>query len=217
MYPEIDYNIPKEVQEKIQDTEKISNQCLTLFIGPPMLMSGALWICSESLASIIEIKEKVSAIIRHNNANGYEFVADYLQGAKKSTPGIVNVGKETINFTDMQNKLLLTEKLKNVELYAMTLYLKEDIDWKGDAKKKPDPARCFKILRTKEVANKNPDIFCIRFVKNDVTLKMRFTPYQARLAAEFYSNKVNIRLQNVANQETLDKLKKINPKKLISL
>jgi predicted HicB family RNase H-like nuclease len=214
MYPEINYSIPKEVQEKLQDTEKISSQCLTLFIGPPTEMRIALWICSEDLASLIEMKEKISGIIRRNNANGYEFVADYVQGGSKTTPGIVNVGKETINFTDMQNKLLLTEKLKNLELYASTLYLKEDIDWKGDAKKKPDPARCLKVMRTKEVANKNPDIFCIYFVRSDVTLKMRFTPFQARLAAEFYTNKINIRMQNVATEETKNKLREINPKKL---
>ena len=214
MYPEINYNIPKEVQEKLQDTDKISNQCLTLFIGPPTLMIEALWICSENLAAIIEMKEKVSAIIRRNNESGYEFVADYIQGGSKATPGIVNVGKETINFTDMQNKLLLTEKLINLELYAMTLYLKEDIDWKGDAKKKPDPARCLKVMRTKEVPNKNPDIFCIQFVRSDVTLKMKFTPFQARLAAEFYSNKINIRMQNIATKEALDQLKKLSPKKL---
>ena len=114
----------------------------------------------------------------------------------------------------MQNKLLLTAKLKELELYASTLYLKEDIDWKGDAKKKPDAARCLKVLRTAEVANKNPDIFCIYFVRSDVTLKMKFTPFQARMAAEFYANKINIRLQNVAVKETLEKLKQRDPKKL---
>merc|ERR1719362_2028685 len=177
-------------------------------------MIDALWICSENLQAMIEMKEKISAIIRKNNDNGYEFVAEYIQGGKKTTAGIVNVGKETINFTDMQNKLILTEKLRNLELYAMTLYLKEDIDWKGDAKKKPDPARCLKVLRTKEVANKNPDIFCIRFVRSDVILKMTFTPFQARLAAEFYSNKINIRMQNIANEGALNKLKKLKPNKL---
>ena len=214
MFPEVNYSIPKEVQEKLLDVEKISNQCLTLFIGPPAEMHGALWICSEDLASIIEMKEKISAIIRFNNAGGYEFVADYIQGGKTSTPGIVNVGKETFNFSDLQNKLLLTTKLKDVELYASTLYLKEDIVWKGDAKKKPDPARCLKIMQTKEAPNKNPDIFCIYFVRSDVTLKMKFSPFQARMAAEFYTNKINIRMQNVATEETLNKLRAINPKTL---
>jgi predicted HicB family RNase H-like nuclease len=51
-------------------------------------------------------------------------------------------------------------------------------------------------------------------VRSDVTLKMRFTSFQARMAAEFYTNKINIRLQNIANSEALNKLKEMNPKKL---
>lgn len=214
MYPEINYTIPKEVEEKIQDTEKISSQCLNIFIGPPTVMTEALWICSEDLSAILEMKTKISAMITVNNSNGYEFVAEYIQGKNSLTPGICNVGKDSINFTDMQNKLLLTEKLENLELYSNTLYLKENLEWTGDAAKKPDPSRCLKVLRTKEVPNKNPDVFCIFDVRSDITLKMKYTPFQARMAAEFYANKINIRIQNIAVQETKKKLKEVNPKKL---
>jgi len=214
MYPEIDYTIPDEVQEKLLDTERVSNQCMVIFLGPPEKMKSSMWICTEDLASLLEMKEKISGIIRTNNNSGYEFVADYIQGGNKVTPGMVSVAADVINFTDMQNKLLLTSKLKEMELYASTLYLKESIDWKGEAKEKPDAARCLKLMRTAEVANKNPDIFCIYYVRSDVTMKMKFTPFQARMAAEFYTNKINIRLQNVAIAETLTKLRTLNPKKL---
>lgn len=69
-------------------------------------------------------------------------------------------------------------------------------------------------MRTKEVANKNPDVFCIHFIKSDVTLKMKLEPFQARLAAEWYANKINIRLQNVWYVHALNKLRETDPKKL---
>lgn len=214
MYPEISYSLPAEVLEKMMDPAKVANQCLNIFLGPPSNMNDAIWICSEDLASILDFQEKISGIIRYNNNVSYDFVADYVKNGNEQIQGIVSVDKEKLNFSDMSHKLLLSVEFKDFELYASNLYLKEDIEWKGDPAKKPDPARCLKLLQTSQVANKNPDIFCIYFQRSDITMKMSLTPFQSRMAAELYTNKINIRLQSVHTAKTISNLATLNPKKL---
>lgn len=214
MYPEINYIIPAEVLEKMMDPAKIANQCLNIFLGPPSNLNDAIWICSEELQSILDFQEKISGIIRYNNNVSYDFVADYIKNGAEQISGIVSVDKDKLNFSDMAHKLLLSIEFKDFELYGSTLYLKEDIDWKGDPAKKPDPARCLKVLQTSQVANKNPDIFCVFFQRSDITMKMTLNAFQARMAAEFYTNKINIRMQAVHVAITNSNLATINPKKL---
>ena len=214
MFPEINYSMPSEVLEKLMDPAKIANQCLNIFLGPPSHLGEAMWICSEDLKAILEFQERISSIIRFNNNASYDFVADYIRGGTEQINGIVSIDKEKLNFSDMSHKLLLSVEFKDFELYASTLYLKEDIEWKGDATKKPDPARCLKVLQTSQVANKNPDIFCIFFQRSDITMKMTLNTFQARMAAELYTNKINIRLQAVHVGITTSNLATLNPKKL---
>jgi len=198
----------------MMDSGKISSQCLNIFLGPPLNMNDIMWICSEDLKSILDFQEKISSIIRFNNNASYDFVADYIKSGADQISGIVSIDKDKLNFSDMSHKLLLSVEFKDLELYASNLYLKEDIDWKGDAAKKPDPSRCLKILQTAQVANKNPDIFCIFFQRSDITMKMTLNSYQARMAAELYTMKINIRLQAVHTTLTIDNLSSLNPKKL---
>jgi len=214
MFPEIDYTMPSEVLEKLMDPAKISTQCLNIFLGPPTNLGEAMWICSEDLKSILDFQEKISSIIRFNNNASYDFVADYIRNGQEQINGIVSVDKEKLNFSDMSHKLLLSIEFKDFELYATTLYLKEDIEWKGEPSKKPDPARCLKLLQTSQVANKNPDIFCVFFQRSDITMKMTLKGFQARMAVELYANKINIRMQAVHVALTNSNLATFNPKKL---
>lgn len=214
MFPEIDYKMPSEVLEKLMDPAKISTQCLNIFLGPPSNLGEAMWICSEDLKAILDFQEKISSIIRFNNNASYDFVADYIRNGQEQVNGIVSVDKEKLNFSDMSHKLLLSVEFKDFELYASTLYLKEDIEWKGEPSKKPDPARCLKLLQTSQVANKNPDIFCIYFQRSDITMKMTLNTFQARMAAELYVNKINIRMQTVHTSLTASMLATLNPRKL---
>ena len=143
MYPEINYSIPSEVSEKITDQAKISNQCLTLFIGPPIGVKDALWICHEELSKILEFQEKLTTSIKYSNNLSYDFVADYIKKGT-STHGIVTIDKERLNLSDLSHKLIMSVEFKDFELYASTLYLKEDFEFTEDASKKPNPERCFK-------------------------------------------------------------------------
>ena len=214
MFPEIDYTVPSEVLERLMDPAKISTQCLNIFLGPPSNLGEAMWICSEDLKSILDFQEQISSIIRFNNNASYDFVADYIRKGQEQINGIVSVDKEKLNFSDMSHKLLLSVEFKDFELYASTLYLKEDIEWKGEPSKKPDPAHCLKLLQTSQVANKNPDILCVYYQRSDITMKMKLSSFQSRMAAELYTNKINIRMQAVHTALTISHLATINPKKL---
>lgn len=213
MYPEINYVIPSEVSEKITDQAKISNQCLTLFIGPPIGVRDALWICHEELSKILEFQEKLTTSIKYSNNLSYDFVADYIKKGT-STHGIVTIDKERLNLSDLSHKLIMSVEFKDFELYASTLYLKEDFEFTGDASKKPNPERCFKLFQTNQVKNNNPDIFCIFVQRSDISLKLKLNNFQGRMAAEFYTNKINIRLQNIHVLKKTKELTALNPKQL---
>ncbi len=214
MYPEIYYIIPTEIREKMIDTGKVANQCLSIFLSPPITTEEAVWICSDNLGSILDFQEKLSSIIHINNKVSYDFVADYIRNGKEQINGIVSVDKEKLNFSDMSHSLLLSIELKHFELFASTLYLKDDINWKGEVGKKPNPAHCLQLIQTSKVSDKNPDIFCIYYQRFDITMKMNLTTFQARMAAEFYVNKINIRLQALHVNQTTSNLASMNIKKL---
>ena len=216
LYPEFDLSIPKEVSDKMGDNQLASSNCLLIFLTPVMSLKDAAWLCHMEEKVIMEVQVRLSGIIYEANQQSYTFMAKYIQNQKEKIRGIVSIDKDKISFSDMNKNVLMSGNWKDVEPYAMSLYLKEELIWKGDEKKKPETQRCLKVFRKTEVINHNPDYFCIHNQRNDVIMKLKMTVPQARFASELYTNKINIRMQNVIFKDSILELAKY-PKKSIEV
>jgi hypothetical protein len=206
LYAEFDFNVPKEVTEKVGD--QASTNCLLIFLTPVMSVKDAAWLCHLEEKVILEVQVRLSGIIYDANIHAYTFMAKYVQGQKEKIRGTVSIDKDKMFFTDAAKNVLFTATWRDIEPYATALYLKEDLIWKGDEVKKPEPQRCLKVFRKAEIVNHNPDYFCIHNQRNDITMKLKMPIPVARFAAELYTNKINIRLQQVIFKDSILDLSK---------
>jgi hypothetical protein len=197
IFPEIKYEIPKEVSQQFGDASLASEQCILIIIDPINNVKEAAWLCHPDLKTVLDLQVAISKAIFDANKKEYDFVTEYVQEKKSMTKGVMNIYKDKFVFNDMDKKLVLTAEWKDVEPYATSLYLKEDLEWKGSKEDKPDPQRCFKIYRKSELSTNNADYFCANYQRNDVTRRLLLNQHQGRYAAEMYTNKINIRLHAV--------------------
>lgn len=208
IYPEINYNVPNEVLEKFGEPFKASEQCLVVPLNPLNDIKEAVWICHPDIKVVLNFQLKVTKEIFDANEESFDFVAQYVTGKNKLTDGVVTIDKDKIVFNDMNKSTMLQSDWKDIDPYANAMYLKEELDWKGDAATKPDSGRCLKLFRVSEVTSNNPDIFCINYMKNDMSLNPQISLVQGKYAADMYSDDINIRLQKVAIQQSLMALQK---------
>jgi hypothetical protein len=208
LFPEIDYSIPKEVLQIFGDPSKASENCLLVLMNPVMKVQDAAWICHMELKVVLELQSNLSKLIFDANQKSYDFVADYISGKSTVIKGVMTLNKDKFLFNDMHKKLILSAEWKDVEPYASALYLKEEIEWKGQGDK-PDSQRCIKFFRKSELNNSNPDYFCAYYQRNDITRKFLLQLAQGRFAAELYANKINIRIQEVTVKTNLLELAKM--------
>jgi len=213
LYPEINYSIPKEVLENFGDPAKASDQCLLILLNPIMNLNEAAWLCHPDIKIILDYQVKISKIIYDFNMKSYDFVADYIQNKSVIIKGIMTLNNEKFIFNDHNKKMVLSAAWKDVEPYAYSLYLKEEIEWKGTGTR-PESQRCLRFYRKSEIKNKNPDYFCAYFHRNDITRRVLMKSAQGRFAAEMYTNKINIRLHAVTVKANLLQLAKMNQKSL---
>jgi hypothetical protein len=209
IFPEIKYEIPKEVSQQFGDASLASEQCILIIIDPINNVKEAAWLCHPDLKTVLDLQVAISKAIFDANKKEYDFVTEYVQEKKSMTKGVMNIYKDKFVFNDMDKKLVLTAEWKDVEPYATSLYLKEDLEWKGSKEDKPDPQRCFKIYRKSELSTNNADYFCANYQRNDVTRRLLLNQHQGRYAAEMYTNKINIRLHAVAFKQSLSECSKM--------
>ncbi len=209
LYPEINYSIPKEVNDFFGDPIKVSDLCLVIPMNPVMKISEAAWLCHKDAKTILNTQIGLSQKIYDANMGRYEFVADNIQGSNTIVPGQMVLEKDKFTFSDSNKKIIVASEWKDVEPYSSALYLKEEINFKGDKNKKPDSQRCIKLFRKSELPKNNADYFCAIYHRNDVTSKLKMEPPQGRFAAEMYANKINIRLQIIAVKNSILELSKL--------
>jgi len=173
-----------------------------------MVMSEAAWLCHEDLKQVYIFQDKLSQIIRENNSKRFDFFIDYIADKSQRIPGIITLTtSKKLIFTNLQNKILIDCELTDLKPYALSLYLKEELPWSGSFPQKPENSRCFKLQRKGENFINNPDYFCVFYGKSDVKMKYDLSIIQARYQAEMYANKINMRLQEKALQESLEKMR----------
>jgi hypothetical protein len=206
LYPEFDYSIPTEVKEKFIDSQKASNNCLIIFLSSSATVQEAAWLCHDNIETVYIFQDKLSRIVREANSRSYDFVADYIMDNSERMSGVVNLNSLGLVFKDLNEKIILNLNYNEIVPYAIALYLKEDIRWKGGILNKPEDARCLKIQRVNSVT----DYFCIYYQRNDINLRIPLTIIQARFQAEMYANKINLRLQSRYLSTSLEKINKSN-------
>lgn len=198
-----------------------------------MVMTEAAWLCHEDLKQVYIFQDKLSQIIRENNSKRYDFFIDYVPSSTFSEriPGIATLttSKKFIFTSISNNKIILESDLSEIKPYALSLYLKEELPWNGEFKQKPENSRCFKFERKSENNNNyfinnfsnnhfnnqhnynnNADYFCVFYARNDVKMKYDLNIMQARYQAEMYANKINLRLQEKALNDSLEKMHKLS-------
>lgn len=174
-------------------------------------MTEAAWLCHEDLKQVYIFQDKLSQIVRENNSKRYDFFIHYIAEKSQRIPGIITLTTtQKFIFTNLQNKILINCDFSEIKPYALSLYLKEELPWKGNFVLKPETSRCFKIQRKGEAFVNNPDYFCVFHGKSDIKMKYDYNIIQARYQAEMYSNKLNLRLQAKALSDSLDKIKKLS-------
>ena len=215
IYPEINFELPTEITQQMGDANKASEQCLLILLNPIDNVNEAAWLCHLDLKTILDLQVSLSKVIFEANLKQYDFVGEYLQGHNTVVKGVMNLYKDKFIFNDMEKKMIIQADWKDVEPYAMALYLKEDIIWKGDIKDKPNAQQCLKIFRKSELSTNNPDYFCASAHRNDVTRKLLLSPHKARFAAEMYTSKINIRLHNISYKESLTECSKLKQESIM--
>lgn len=172
-------------------------------------MNEAAWLCHEEMSIVFKFQDELSKIVRNNNLKYYDFIADYIQNKNTRISGVVTLTPTEIQFKELITmRLILNIKYSDIIPYAISLYLKEDLIWEGQALEKPEPARCLKIQRKGDTFANQPDYFCIFNEKNDISKQYLLNLVQARYLADMYTNKINIRLQFIALNDALQILGK---------
>jgi hypothetical protein len=215
IYPEINFDLPTEIVQQMGDATKASEQCLLILLNPVDNVNEAAWLCHLDLKTILDLQVALSKVIFDANMKEYDFVGEYLQGHNTVVKGVMNLYKDKFVFNDMDKKLVIQADWKDVEPYAMALYLKEDLDWKGDAKDKPNAQQCLKLYRKSELNTNNADYFCASVHRNDVTRKLVLNAHKARFATEMYTSKINIRLHGIAYKESLTECSKLKQESIM--
>lgn len=191
-----------------------------------MVMTEAAWLCHEDLKQVYIFQDKLSQTIRENNSKRFDFFIDYIKNGNQRIPGVVSLTtSKRFLFTTLKNRVLIDMELNDVKPYALSLYLKEELPWTGSIVEKPENSRCFKITRKPNAENFNPnnifsnsnsssntdsEYFCVFYGKSDVKMKYDLNVIQARYQAEMYSNKINLRIQEKALNDSIEKLMKLS-------
>ncbi len=120
--------------------------------------------------------------------------------------GVVTLQNEELRFQDLSGRMSLKIPFQEINPYAISLYLKEDLQWTGGLTGKPESARCLKIQRKGESYSPIPDYFCIYYSRSDVKGREPLNIIQARYMAEMYTNKINNRLQSISLSAALNSM-----------
>jgi hypothetical protein len=220
-YPEISYEIPKEVLEKFGDETKVSDQCLVLPLGPISKVDQAAWICHENKKDLFRIQKNLSKDIFNNFLKNYEFNVNYIQNQKEVFKGKMYLTSDDWSFKK-GDEVIAAATWVETQPFASSVYMKESIKWAGTGPK-PEEDRCFKIYRKKEVINKNPDFFCVYLGQEDMSDEIsdskiannnKINPEdlkakelaKSKFTAQIYTNKINIRLQEAAVKDSINKM-----------
>jgi len=175
-----------------------------------MAMADAAWLCHEDLKQVFVFQDKLSQIIRENNSKRFDFFIEYINGGSQRIPGIMSLTtSKRIVFSDLREKILLDIDLGEIKPYALALYLKEELPWSGNYVQRPENSRCFKIQRKIEGVGIKSEYFCVFHGKSDIKMKYDLNVIQARYQSEMYTNKINLRIQRKALNDSLEKLKKL--------
>lgn len=220
-YPEIDYDIPKEVLEKFGDATKVADQCLVIPLGPITKIDKAAWICHENKNDLFRIQKNLSNDIFNNYQKNYEFNVNYIQNQKEVHKGKLYLSADDWTFKK-DDEVVVASSWIETQPFASTVYMKETIKWLGEGPK-PEDDRCFKVFRKKEVINNNPDFFCVYLNQDDLADEIsdskaangnQINPEdlkakelaKSKFAAQIYTNKINVRLQEAAVKDSINKM-----------
>lgn len=230
-YPEIDYTIPKEILDKIGDQTKVGDQCLVIPLGPITSVSQAVWICHESPQKLFKMQKLISEYVTETYKKNFEMEMVYVQNESVVHKGKLYLTPEDWTFKKGEEAIVAANWI-DTQPYATGMYMKDQIKWKGNGTK-PEDERCVKLFRKKEVINKNPDIFCVYLSQDDMAdeitqnklknnntidaqeLKLKEIA-KSRFAAQIYTNKINVRLQNATERDALNKMMNL-PKSTLNI
>lgn len=212
LYPELNFEIPKKIQDLFNNNVKASNNCLVVLLNGILsnnIFENAAWICHDNIKEVYNIQSELSEIVREYTSYSYEFPCDYIFMGSVVKRGHLSLKQNEMVFKErISDKEVFRLAYTEIKPYAVALYLKENIVWKSDEVNKPEDARCIKIQRSDSMFEKYPDYFCVYFDRTDYEMKYDISIIQARFLAEMYANRINMKLQNMALRNSLYTLTK---------
>jgi hypothetical protein len=184
LFPEINYAVPKEIVQFFGDRNKMMDKCIVLTDGPAINLEFANWICHPDSKYIKTIQDLLSTKVRATTKDESMdlFVRMAYQGS--TADGILRLESDKVKFVNLQKAILYEKKFIQLNLAAVSLYLKEDLpaDLKGVI---DDGSRCFKITELSPELNR---YFCVLYSKTDQAMQRILTIVESRWYALFYSD-----------------------------
>lgn len=206
LFPEINFNVPKEIVQYFGDKNKMMDKCIVLTNGPAISLDNANWLCHPESNYIKKIQELISKKVRETiKGDTMELFVRYtFQGSTQD--GILRLEADKIKFINLQKVVVLDKSYSDVELSAVSLYLKEELP--SDVSSLVDDAsRCFKITQ------KNPKLdyyFCVFFKKTDQAMQKQITVIESRWYALFYADYMTYKCQKWSARYSLTQLSKLS-------
>ena len=136
-YPEIDYTIPKEILDKIGDQTKVGDQCLLIPLGPITSVSQAVWICHESPQKLFKMQKLISDYVTEPYKKNFEIEMVYVQNESIVHKGKLQLTPEDWTFKKGEEAIVAASWI-DTQPYAVAMYMKDDIKWKGNGTKPED-------------------------------------------------------------------------------
>jgi hypothetical protein len=203
--PDVDFTANKSVKSKMGS--KTDNNCLILTFGAFEKVDELAYLCFEDLEHLVFMQNLITDRVQKLNSDTYSGAVEMLNHAKNGLiDGILELKDEYMIY--YLNSQTVIYNYEDFQSYAMIVYMKETIPWKGSKHQAPDSSRCFRIiLITNEIL-----YFCNNFNRNDIQRKHMLTTSNSIYVGNIFVSKINMKLHDFNLKKTQKTL--LNAKQL---
>lgn len=185
IFPEIDFAVPQEIIQYFGERNKVMKKCIVLTNGPAINLKSANWICHKDEVYLKHIQTIISKKVRETvKGEVMELFVKYISPQGTAKDGLLKLENDYIKFIDLNQKIELEKKYLDLELGAVSLYLKENLP---ETLKNiiDDGSRCFKLTQKEPKLNY---YFCVLYSKTDQSMQKKLTIIESRWYSLFYAD-----------------------------
>lgn len=193
--PDVDFTTNKNVVSKMG--EKADKNCLILTLGAFEKLDELPYMCFEDLEHLVFMQNLVTDRVQKLNGETYSGAVEMLNHAKNGfIDGVLELKDEYMIY--YLKSQIITFNYEDFQSYAMVVYMKETIPWKGSKIQTPDASRCFRII-----LNTNETLyFCNNFNRIDIQRKHMLTTSNSIFVGNIFVSKINMKLHNFNLKKT---------------